>query len=230
MASVVAFVPAIEHMFELAPDYALRAYLFSNVSNGEALRDMLKPLDTTESSGGGGKSLAGTACIDGGLVAFVDVDVLAGPLTLLAAANKAVVSHVEGTRKTESLATECLYNLSASKSINFALKTFGSNARTTRVAAVIFEHRQGAASAQGEEKVLSAVQGSAVAPDAGKWAASPTSLAPMVIRIGPAATSCASRRRRAHSWKPRRRATMTRVSRTVAFPPQPQQRRRATAR
>ena len=155
MASVVAFVPTIEHTFELAPDYALRAYLFSNVSNGEALRDMVKSLNTTESSGGGGgKSLAGTACIDGGLVAFVDVDVLAGPLTLLAAANKAVVSHVEGTRKTESLATECLYNLSASKSINFALKTFGSNARTTRVAAVIFEHRQGAASAQGEEKVL----------------------------------------------------------------------------
>ena len=178
MASVVAFVPAIEHMFELAPDYALRAYLFSNVSNGEPLRDMLKPLDTTESSGGGGKSLAGTACIDGGLVAFVDVDVLAGPLTLLAAANKAVVSHVEGTRKTESLATECLYNLSASKSINFALKTFGSNARTTRVAAVIFEHRQGAASAQGEEKVLSAVQGSAVAPDAAAsvWEKSPEKL------------------------------------------------------
>ena len=130
----------LSHTFELCPDFSLKAYFFANVTNGGSLVGDMRKQD---------------------MVVFINLDLLAGPFTLLSAANKAVVSHVDGTRKTFSLGTECLYNLSPSKSIDKAMKVFGPNEDTKNLAAVVFlDHRlQKPKESDDASSVLFAVQG-----------------------------------------------------------------------
>ena len=131
----------LTHQFELCPDFSLKAFFFANVTNAEQL---VKDHEHGE------------------MVVFIDLDMLPGPFTLLSAANKAVVSHVEQNRKTSTLGTECLYNLGISKSIDKAVKLFSPGEATENVAAVVFiDRRQGKPKESGEEasSVLFSVQG-----------------------------------------------------------------------
>ena len=161
-------VPIIEHQFELAPEFKIQSYFFSNVMNAAELKEIVKSYHETGNNTTV-ESMVKTNSFRNGMIAFLDLDVLAGQFTLLSAANKAILSHVENTRKTESLGTEFLYNLSPSRSIKYALETFGTSAKTKRLAVVIFEHRDKKVSCEDVGKILSVVRGTIIVDTVELW-------------------------------------------------------------
>ena len=102
---------------ELHAGRPLHLILFRNVSNGAALRERM---------------IAGE--ID---AALMDATMLTGSLHLLAAANKALLAE-SSKMITKSLHSELVYSLSATRSIDASLRTFGVSNGTSEVVAAFF--------------------------------------------------------------------------------------------
>ena len=82
-----------------------------------------------------------------GIKVFFNIDLIPGIFTILTAANK-TISTYSGQKdafklKTNSIASEFLYNLSPFTSITNALKAFGMNSETTKIGVIHFQRYSG---------------------------------------------------------------------------------------
>ena len=109
----------LQHTFPLFPGSVVRVFYFEDVTNA---KDIVKVIRSGEIRGG-----------------LVRAEKVISTFVLLSAAGRVLHNSLNKQLKTRGLGTELLYQLSASKSINFALKTFGVGEDCTSLLAVLFD-------------------------------------------------------------------------------------------
>ncbi len=116
------------HTFELQPCFKICVKFYNNVTIGD---------------NSGGRNNQTINKQNNGVKVYFNVDLVPGIFTILTAANKTISCYNsdsdEFKLKTNSIASEFLYNLSPFTSITSALKAFGTDAKTTKVGLIHFQ-------------------------------------------------------------------------------------------
>ena len=122
------------HTFELQPSFGINVKFYDNVNINDDSKEVAQirnERNVNEESNG--------------VKIYFNLDLVPGIFTILTAANKTVSRYNsekgEFKLKTNSIASEFLYNLSPFTSITNALKAFGMDGRTTKKVGVIHFYR-----------------------------------------------------------------------------------------
>ena len=122
------------HTFELQPSFGINVKFYDNVNINDDSKEVAQirnERNVNEESNG--------------VKIYFNLDLVPGIFTILTAANKTVSRYNsekgEFKLKTNSIASEFLYNLSPFTSITNALKAFGMDGRTTKKVGIIHFYR-----------------------------------------------------------------------------------------